>query len=100
MLLNLVPKSSANFNCSFCDYYTSRYSQYERHLLTAKHQKSTNQQQTATFSNAESSEYICDCGKAYKDRSGLWRHKKCCNFFSSNSSGEITAELVIEQILS
>jgi hypothetical protein len=34
------------------------------------------------------------CGKKYKDRTGLWRHKKICELNSSN----ITPELVIELI--
>ena len=33
----IVPKSSKKFVCACCDYFTSRKSQYSRHLLTAKH---------------------------------------------------------------
>ena len=33
----IVPKSSKKFVCVCCDYSTSRKSQYNRHLLTAKH---------------------------------------------------------------
>ena len=36
-----VPKGSSNFYCESCDYTTSRYSQYARHLDTTKHMKST-----------------------------------------------------------
>ena len=24
--------------------------------------------------------YSCECGKNYKERSGLWKHKKICNY--------------------
>lgn len=24
--------------------------------------------------------YSCECGKSYKARSGLWKHKKICNY--------------------
>ena len=24
--------------------------------------------------------YSCECGKSYKERSGLWKHKKICNY--------------------
>jgi hypothetical protein len=78
MLKNLVPKSSNFFECELCDYKTSRKSQYERHIATDKHQKlqkSTICQQTSIFDNNESSGLICDCGKSYKERTGLWRHK-------------------------
>lgn len=33
----LVPKGSKKFHCELCDYTTQRNSQYNRHLLTAKH---------------------------------------------------------------
>ena len=39
MANNLVPKSSNNYICELCDYYTSRKSQYDRHILTSKHKK-------------------------------------------------------------
>jgi hypothetical protein len=35
----LVPKSSVLYSCDLCHYNTSRCSQYDRHLLTAKHKK-------------------------------------------------------------
>mgnify|MGYP000874219010 CR=1 FL=1 len=35
-------KSSIKYLCKTCDYYTSRKSQYERHLATPKHQNNTN----------------------------------------------------------
>ena len=39
--------------------------------------------------------FKCDCGKAYKDNSGLWRHKKRCSDFSSK---DISQELIIQLI--
>jgi len=41
MLTKKVPKVPNNFVCNFCDYKTSRKSQYDRHLLTAKHKMLT-----------------------------------------------------------
>jgi len=35
----LTEKSSRHFNCTYCDYLTSRISNYNKHLLTAKHLK-------------------------------------------------------------
>ena len=79
MATNLVPKSSEKFHCISCDYFTSRKSQYERHLHTVKH----NWQQMATNGNEKvpesSTAFQCDCGKKFKDRSGLWKHSKKCN---------------------
>ena len=31
-------------------------------------------------------DYICDCGKKYKSRSGLWKHKKTCNFDNNQAN--------------
>jgi len=81
MLKSSVPESSNKYNCESCYYKTSRYSQYIRHLDTPKHQKRVNStfcQQTSTNVNKESSEFICNCGKIYKERTGLWKHKQKC----------------------
>jgi hypothetical protein len=83
MLKSLEQESSTKFDCECCNYTTSRKSQYDRHLFTTKHknrQKSTFCQQISTNINQESSKFICECGKEYKERSGLWRHKKICNY--------------------
>ena len=39
---NLVPKSSKLFCCEKCDYASSRYSQWTRHLSTDKHKVNEN----------------------------------------------------------
>ena len=80
MLTKFRPKSSDIFVCTHCDYSTSRQSQFDRHVLTAKHQALTKCQHLSTKKVPKSSagEYVCECGKVYKERSGLWRHKKKC----------------------
>jgi hypothetical protein len=35
---------------------------------------------STNFNIKSSSTYICDCGKNYKERTGLWKHKKICTF--------------------
>ena len=78
MSTNLVPKSSKKYCCENCDYYTFRKSQYDRHLSTDKH---LNQKKSTIINQKvpKSSEaFECICGKKYKDKSGLWRHKKKC----------------------
>ena len=69
-------KNCHKYYCEKCDYGTSKKSSYNDHILTSKHKKST-------FSNEKlpktCSELICEnCEKKYKDKSGLWRHKKKC----------------------
>jgi hypothetical protein len=76
----LVPKSSEKvlkkIICESCDYYTSRKSQYERHLLTSKHIKNNLDKNKDNQNSSE--KYICKCGKIYKYLSGLSKHKKNC----------------------
>ena len=72
-----VPKSSNKYNCECCDYHTSRISQYNRHLLTAKHRILTN---TNENSSKGSKVHICDCGKEYKHASSLIKHRKKCTY--------------------
>ena len=72
---DLVPKSSSLFLCKLCDYYTSRKSQYHRHLLTDKHKIKENDSNLVPKS---SKLYECKCGKIYKYDSGYYRHKKIC----------------------
>ena len=74
-----VQKSSDKFCCEHCDYSTSRQSQYERHILSYKHKKITQDDETSYTKVPKSSEnYYCDCGKEYKHRQGLWKHRKTC----------------------
>jgi len=82
MLVPKSSKSSKNFECKSCDYKTSRNSQFLRHLLTDKHknnEKSTDFQQKSTNINQKVPLFACECGKKYKERTGLWRHKKVCH---------------------
>ena len=70
-------KSSEKFRCGVCDYYTSRKSQWNRHILTAKHLKMTTELQ---FNDkiVPKHLYKCVCETEYKSRQGLWKHKKIC----------------------
>ena len=72
--------SSAKYSCNLCDYMTSRYSQYARHLATRKHLNFEigNRPVQLVLDNS-ANEFMCGmCDKKYKDRSGLWKHNKKC----------------------
>ena len=71
-----VPENCENYKCLICDYVTSRKSQYERHILTIKHQKTVN----ASNLVPKSSTYNCSCGKIYKHESSYYKHKKNCKY--------------------
>jgi hypothetical protein len=106
-----VQKGSKYYECILCDFKCSRKSQYERHLNTRKHEIATNSNNNVTKSSNIIS-YICDCGKEYKDRSGLWRHSKKClitqeentntnNIIKSTSNdNELFTEKILETVMS
>ena len=75
----MVPtlKSSENFICEYCNYSTSRKSQYQRHLETDKH-KILQNPISKKFHTEKS--YICNCGKSYAHSSTMYAHKKKCSF--------------------
>ena len=75
-------KNENIYCCDFCDYFTYKKTDYNRHILTDKHKRnslSTNVNDLSTVKN----EFTCEiCNKIYKERTGLWRHKnkgKCKN---------------------
>ena len=71
-------KNSVKFYCDICDFVTCKKNDFSRHEQTQKHIRNN----LATFSNNSATEktLICEfCNKTYKDRTGLWRHKKLCN---------------------
>ena len=74
----LGPKSSISFHCKNCDYFTSNKSQYNRHILTLKHNRLTNTEQILTdlSSNSTSAKYIGNRGKNYKNKQSLFNQKK------------------------
>jgi hypothetical protein len=78
-------KSSKKFECLECHYYTSRKSQWVRHITTVKHLKATTELQ---FNDkiVPPQLYKCVCGFEYKCRQGLWKHKKTCDLKKSSES--------------
>ena len=74
MITEKEQKSSNDFCCKNCNYLTSRKSQYERHISTGKHKRLQNND-AGTILNKK---YICDCGREYKYRQGLYNHRKSC----------------------
>jgi len=75
-----VHKSSNILECDFCDYNTCRESQFNRHLLTAKHINRTNRTENTSKGSISSINHVCECGKKYNARNSLWYHKKKCTY--------------------
>jgi len=87
----LPQKNPKYFCCETCDFLSSNKKDYIRHLQTIKHKNSicqpfsTEKQCLSTEKPIlpnENAKFKCLCGKIYKDKSGIWRHKKKCNSMS------------------
>jgi hypothetical protein len=82
------------FYCKLCDYICYKKQHYNQHLLTNKHK-------TNEFNSVENKivtkSFDCECGKKYKDRTGLWKHKKNCNVKGNNicETLTITPEMIL-----
>ena len=65
-------KMPIEYTCELCDFKCSKKSNWNKHLLTAKHKILQN----PTLKNAE--KYVCICNKEYKHSSSYYSHKKKC----------------------
>ena len=93
---NFTPKNAEKFVCELCDFRCSKQSDWDRHTLTLKHKKETFGLQNNDISAPKNAApFTCSCGKIYKHRQGLWKHKKDCIVAeeTSNISKQETNEL-------
>ena len=74
MITENTQKNSLNFECINCNFKTCKKNDYKRHLLTDKHKRLQNNDK----SGVENKKYICECGREYKYRQGLYNHRKSC----------------------
>ena len=79
------PKMRRNFICKQCDFICYKQSEYNRHILTRKHEILINPN-NKTPKNAKS--YMCSCGKVYKHASSLCGHKKKCKYLEEEEENE------------
>ena len=94
---NLLVKDKTNskFYCSHCNYGTVNKKDYNKHQTTVKHKDNSK----STFINEKSPKipnlFICECGRNYKERSGLWRHKKTCDENNNEKNEPSDKELIM-----
>ena len=93
-LIPKIPKNPKKFSCKNCEYFTDSKKDFEKHLATQKHKNRINNDENGTnnyISNTkipENPKYVCECGKEYKYRQGLFQHKKKCNYEESEEKCE------------
>ena len=81
--MNKMPKNAENFSCETCNFVCSKKSNYDIHLLTAKHQNRTilnDLMPKNAKTNFETHLFYCKkCNKGYNAKNSLWYHEKKCN---------------------
>jgi hypothetical protein len=95
MVMPKMPKNAEKYICEDCNFKCSKLSNYNTHILTAKHQMITNgniNDNNLVPKNAKAFE--CECGNKYNFSSGLSRHKKKCQ---KNSKEPIENTFVPEE---
>jgi hypothetical protein len=75
-----MPTNATNFKCYLCDFSCIKKSNYDNHLLTSKHLRKQNGNKKCQENAAA---FMCICSKTYTTNSGLWKHKKKCDFQKS-----------------
>jgi hypothetical protein len=83
---------NGSYICTYCEYSTSRPSQYERHLDTNKHTMFLNE---TKLKHKGTTPYHCICSKMFCSRTTLWRHKKKCNYKEETTDTNSDKELVL-----
>jgi hypothetical protein len=77
-----LKKNLNRFYCESCDFKCYMKCDWDRHILRAKHLSNVNGN-VQEIKNLKKT-YFCDCGKKFITNSGLWKHKKVCNFENNN----------------
>jgi len=88
MATDFSPISPKIFHCDVCLITCSRNSEWLRHIVTNKHKINKNCENSNILATSFTPN-ICECGKQYKDRTGLWRHKKRCISKNTTSKNEV-----------
>ena len=79
--------------CERCDYRCSRKFLWDQHLATRKHQMETNGNHYTDLQTGTAQQHVCpDCGRGYKYRSGLWKHRQKCDQKPAGKSHELQPE--------
>ena len=87
ILSQKIPK----YKCEYCDITTNNKKDYDKHIMTSKHKNkcavNTSLTKSPKISQTQQNNFICDlCGKNYKSRVGVWKHKKSCILDNKNQT--------------
>jgi hypothetical protein len=84
---------ASKFVCEKCHFKSCKKNDYDRHILTKKHNETKN----AEMEQKRAKKLQCDCGLIFNCRTTLWRHKKTC-FQQSNIQQSLEKELKNDEL--
>ena len=74
--------------CKNCDYTTSSKKDFNKHILTKKH--NYNKYNKITTKKIPDHNMVCVCGKSYGYRASLFNHKKNCPMVIGEKASDVT----------
>ena len=94
-------KSLPKFVCKMCDYYTSKKTDYDKHILTLKHIKLHNLLTNVAINSQgdASKKHVCECGKKYSHRQSLFTHKKKCKLEQDIKPNNDSKDVLVEYLM-
>ena len=84
--------------CKKCNFKCCKQSDYDRHLMTAKHKMLDD----AVIKHAKNATpCVCICGKGYKHNQSYYRHKKKCETYliQENNPSDLEVSLKYQEKL-
>ena len=74
-----MSKKTHEYFCEKCNFITANKKDYNRHLITSKHQNETNGTGFETKNTQKTQHHSCEkCSEQFNSRTTLWRHKQKC----------------------
>jgi hypothetical protein len=91
-------KIPPTYTCKKCDYNTLNKKDYNKHLLTKKHNATNTTEMSIT--QPISIWHSCGCGKQYNHRASLWNHKKRCEVeYNVGGDNDVSAPQPLQQLV-
>ncbi len=98
-------KTPGKFECNLCHFISCNKKDFKRHLITRKHLDNVAGNTIVQDGKPQlplTKHLVCECMREYKTLSGLWKHKKICNYSQTTyhdklttTANQITPELVL-----